>query len=417
MRALAAVSIVIVHVWSTSMPHGQVLWTGGHLADGLSTLSAGVTLFFTLSGFLLYRPFAAAIARGQQRLPIRAYLRNRALRIVPAYWVILAFTALVLASVNVRDGSGVLGTGRISDPAQLFQSALLLQDYTPRTDVIGIGPAWSLAVELVFYLVLPLLTLAALALARRAFDRRGRVLALLLPPAFLLVLGLSGKAAAAWLVPGAGPLAGYGTNWHSVVERSFWTQADLFSFGMLVAVLHTEVSDRRLALPAGWRRFAVGAALPLFAACAWTMHRGEHSYLVQNTGEALAIALAFSAIVLPEHRERRPLLAVRVLESRTLTAIGLASYSLFLWHYPVIAWLRGHGLTTGGGAAALGLNFVVVALVAGGLSALTYRFVELPALRRKRSTRPSATVQPDAPVPTEAPVAATGSPAMQPLTP
>jgi peptidoglycan/LPS O-acetylase OafA/YrhL len=384
LRAIAASSIVLVHVWSTSMPNGEVLGSV-NFANGFSTLSAGLTLFFTLSGFLLYRPFAAAIARGTPRQSIAAYLQNRALRILPAYWVILLAVVLIGAA-SVRVTPDELGVGRLTDPLELGQTALLLQDYRPGTMVIGIGPAWSLAVEVVFYLVLPVLVLAAGALARRAATRRDRILILLAPAVLLLFVGLTGKLAAGHLVA-ADPLAGYNSDWHSVIERSFWAQADLFAFGMLVAVLHTEVTDGRLRLRPGWRWIAVIAALLVFLPCAWTMKRGEHSYLLQNTGQALAIAIALAAIVLPDRSERRLPRAVRVLESVPFVAVGAASYSLFLWHYPVIEWLREQGLTIDGGWAALGFNFVLVAIVAGGLSALTYRYVERPALRHKRRGR------------------------------
>ena len=128
------------------------------VANAISTLSAGLTLFFTLSGFLLYRPFAAAIARGTPRQSFPAYLQNRFLRIAPAYWVILLVTALVLGAASVRTASGALEVGRLTDPLDFISSALLLQDYRPETMIIGIGPAWSLAVEVVFYLALPLLS-------------------------------------------------------------------------------------------------------------------------------------------------------------------------------------------------------------------------------------------------------------------
>ena len=384
LRAIAASSIVLVHVWSSSMPNGEVLGTQ-YFANGFSSLSAGLTLFFTLSGFLLYRPFAAAIARGTPRQSIAAYLQNRALRILPAYWVILAVVVLVGAA-SVRLTTGELGVGTLTDPLDIGQTALLLQDYRPATMVIGIGPAWSLAVEVVFYLALPVLVLVAGALARRAATRRGRILVLLGPPLLLLLIGLSGKAAAANLFP-AHALAGYNADWHSVIERSFWAQADLFAFGMLVAVLYTEVSDRRLTFRPHWRWIATGIALLVFIPCAWTMRRGEHSYLLQNTGEALAMAIALAAIVLPDHSSTRSPRALRVLESRAFVAVGAASYSLFLWHFPVIQWLRERGLTVDGGWAALAVNLVLVAVVAGGLSALTYRYIERPALRHKRRGR------------------------------
>jgi peptidoglycan/LPS O-acetylase OafA/YrhL len=389
MRAIAAGTIVLVHVWAFSSPDGIVLGAGDWRADTLSALSAGVTLFFTLSGFLLYRPFAASIARAVPHMPIRTYLANRFLRIAPAYWVILLASAVVLGAVNLRTSSGSLEVGRLADPAILLQAGLLVYDYRPSQLLIGIGPAWSLAVEVVFYLALPVLVLGAAALARRFELRRDRALVLLAPPLLLLLLGLSGKAMAGIALP-ADPTAGYGANWHSVIERSFWAQADLFSFGMATAVLFVEREDGRIPLPRHWRRIAVGLAVMIFVPCAWTMHQGEQSYLLQNTGEALAIALAFAAIVLPDGT-RTPKRAISLLERRSLVAFGIASYSVFLWHVPVINWLAARGLMLEGWAGLL-VNTAIVALLVGALSATTYCFVERPALRRKRSTQDPRTI-------------------------
>jgi peptidoglycan/LPS O-acetylase OafA/YrhL len=384
MRAIAAGTIVLVHVWGFSSPNGDALGFDLWVGDALSTLSVGVTLFFTLSGFLLYRPFVAAIARGREHMSIGAYFRNRFLRIAPAYWAILLFCAVVIGTVYLREGA-VLEVGRLTDPAQFLQSALLLNNYRPTTLGTGIGPAWSLAVELVFYLALPLLVLGAAWLARRAGDRRGRVLALLGPPLLLLAIGLSGKLVAGHVFPGA-PTAGYGNNWHSVVERSFWAQADLFSFGMAVAVLYVQIADGNLRLPSYWRPLAAGLGLLIFIPCAATMHQGEHSYLLQNTGQALALALIFAAIVVPEATEAAPSRALRLLEWPPLVAVGVVSYSVFLWHLPVIVWLNDHGLTLSGWGGLL-VNAAIVVVVVGALSALTYHFVERPALRRKHSMR------------------------------
>jgi len=391
LRAIAAMSIVVVHVWAFSMPGHALLGSAHRVADTISSLQVGVTLFFTLSGFLLYRPFAAAIARHRPHMPIRAYLRNRALRIVPAYWTILILACLVFAAASVRGTTGELGVGRLN-PLSFVQAALLMQDYHPTTVVIGIGPAWSLAVEVVFYLLLPLLVLAAARAARAVDGRSRRVLILLAPPLLLLLIGLSGKHVAGHVLPGS-PSDGYEANWHSVVERSFWAQADLFSFGMMIAVVHTEVVDGRLRLPAWWRRLALAAGLIVFLPCAWTIHQGELSYLLQSTGEAFGIALLFSTVMIPRD-DGQSSRAVRLLETKPLVQIGLVSYSLFLWHVPVIFWLEHHGLLFGGGWDALALNLMITIGVAGGLSVATYRFVELPALRQKRPTRSSTAVVP-----------------------
>jgi peptidoglycan/LPS O-acetylase OafA/YrhL len=385
LRAIAAGSIVLVHVWGFSTP-GGALGADSGVGDALSALSVGVTLFFTLSAFLLYRPFAATIARSAPPLSTRAYFRNRILRIAPAYWVILFVSAVVLGAVYLPEGAGI---GRLTDPFPLLQAGLLVQNYRPTLVLTGIGPAWSLAVELVFYLALPVLVFGAAWLARRAKDRNGRVLALLAPPLLLLAVGLSGKLVAGHVFPAA-PTAGYGNNMHSVVERSFWTQADLFTFGMVVAVLYVEIVDGRLRLPTYWRPAAAILGLLIFLPCAWTMHQGEHSYLLQNTGEALALALLFAAIVVPDPRDPRSRQVVGFLESPPLVAVGVVSYSIFLWHLPLIVWLADHGLTADGWGGLL-VNTVIVAIPVGILSALTYHFVEKPALRLKHSMRTAAT--------------------------
>lgn len=388
LRAIAACSIVLVHVWAFSSPSGVVLGGDEWIGDALSTLSVGVTLFFTLSGFLLYRPFVASIARAKPHMPIGTYLRNRVLRIVPAYWAILFVAAVILGTVYIRTANGGLEVGRMTDPFSLLQAGLLLHDYRPSELLIGIGPAWSLAVEVVFYAVLPLLVLAAAALARRAKDRRQRIMVLLGPPLLLLLVGLSGKFMAGTVLS-APPTAGYNANWHSVIERSFWAQADLFSFGMVIAVLFVEVEDGRLSLPRHWRPAAAALGLAIFVPCAWTMNQGEQSYLVQNTGEALGIALGFAAIVLPGRRAGQRSQVTDLLENPALVAVGIISYSIFLWHLPVIDWLAAHDLLLEGWGGLL-VNVLIVGAVVGLLSAITYRFVERPALRRKHSTQDPA---------------------------
>lgn len=387
LRALAAGSILAYHVWL--FDGGERLGAGSPLEIGFENLAHGVTLFFALSGFLLYRPFAAAIARAQPLPSVRAYLRNRALRIMPAYWAILLVTALVLGTAAVRDETGALGHGALTDPVLLGRSALLVHGYDPATVAIGIAPAWSLAVEAVFYVLLALLV-AVLALAASGRRLRSeRVLFLLTPPLLLLLVGLSGKFVAGVVLDG-NPGDGWSSNWYSVVERSFWAQADLFSFGMVAAVVHAEVVDGRLVLPRAWRPAALAVAAAIFAASAATLDGGQLTYLPQNTAVALAASLLVAVTCFPTAAGARPPRLRRLLEGRPLVVVGVASYSVFLWHVPVIHWLADHG-AMGGGWAGLALNLAVTAIVVGALSAVTYRFVEAPALRRKRRHREDLT--------------------------
>ena len=84
MRAFAAVSIVVTH--SSGVTGFN---TDNALGAYTARLNFGVTLFFLLSGFLLYRPFVAARLQGRPPIRIRDFVRRRVLRIVPAYWVCL----------------------------------------------------------------------------------------------------------------------------------------------------------------------------------------------------------------------------------------------------------------------------------------------------------------------------------------
>jgi peptidoglycan/LPS O-acetylase OafA/YrhL len=385
LRAMAALSVLVLHTWSYGTDRLDEHGLAGHV---FPNLALGVTLFFTLSGFLLYRPFAAAIARAGKLPDAGRYLRNRALRILPAYWVILLVSALVLETTLVREPDGHLAAAAVTDPLELLRAALFIQNYDPATFAIGIGPAWTLSVEVAFYLLLPLLVLGAARVARGAKDRSRRVAVLLGPPLLLLVVGGAGKFVAGVVLP-APPDAGFGANWHSVVERGFLGQADLFAFGMIAAVLHTEVQDRRVILPARWRPASLVVAFVIFAVCARSFDDGQLSYQPQNTAVALAMALLLAAVIFPSASERTPWLT-RLLETPGIVAVGLVSYSMFLWNEPVVRWLAEHGVAREGWAG-FAWNLSVMLIVVGALSFVTYRLVELPALRRKRRTERRAT--------------------------
>src|SRR4051812_26100870 len=82
LRVVGAAAVVGVHVGFNTGAVYQGVW-GGVLAR----LDVGVAIFFVLSGFLLFRPFALARATGARRPGTGRYLWRRALRILPAYWL------------------------------------------------------------------------------------------------------------------------------------------------------------------------------------------------------------------------------------------------------------------------------------------------------------------------------------------
>ncbi len=378
LRALAATAVVIQHIWRFSDPGGTSPDWGLASTAVLPHLRIGLTLFFVLSGFLLYRPFVAAISDRRPRPSFRSYFESRALRILPAYWVILLVAALVLQSALVRVSVTEEHYTRLDDPEQLLAAALFVQNYVPHWLQTGIGAAWSLNVEVVFYLLLPLLVLLGALLSDRASTSRGRWLGLLAPTVVLLAISLVGKILAEAVDP-VGPAQGFDGDWHSVVARSFLYHADLFAAGLGLAIVSVAAERRPELLRTRWQVAAILAIpLLLLGALRVGVLYGELS--------ALACALLVALVVLPSPPLKRPRLATRFFDSRVIAAVGVASYSIFLWHGPVIDFLREQGLTASG-RSGFPMNLALVMAMTGVLSLVTYRCVERPALRLKTRRR------------------------------
>src|SRR3954451_7362701 len=150
LRAVAALAIVVTHTAELSgfnVAHALGHWT--------VRLDSGVTVFFVLSAFLLYRPFVNARLNDRPAPKVTRYARRRAPRILPAYWVTCMTLGLLVPSLT----PGLLGP-------HWWVYFGLLQSWSHNTILNGLGVAWSLSVEMAFYCVLPLYALALARLAR-----------------------------------------------------------------------------------------------------------------------------------------------------------------------------------------------------------------------------------------------------------
>jgi peptidoglycan/LPS O-acetylase OafA/YrhL len=385
LRAAAALSILTYHVARHSAPEGRGFGLDSFDRWVVPQLALGVTLLFLLSGFLLYRPFAYALVNQTPVPNLRRYLVNRGLRIFPAYWVILLVTVFIFHTALVRE-DGLLEVGDLADDPRVFLlNVSLLQGFVPDGVLTGIGPAWALTAVVTFYAVLPLLVLFAVLLAARSSSRQGRTLAALAPAIALITFALVGKAIGTFIVK-PGPAGGWGNDWHSVIERSFVANADMFGFGVAVAVVHVLITGRRRYprwLPSALLSSALMIALPTTKYLTNEVQAAGWSNSAYDTLMAAAGGLVLLFVVLPPRSNTirfRPL--TRVLETRYIVALGVVSYSLFLWHEPVIYLLREGGVTRGGPGGLL-MNEVVVLTVAVVLSLCTYQYLERPALVRK----------------------------------
>jgi peptidoglycan/LPS O-acetylase OafA/YrhL len=371
---MAALTVIAFHVGHLTTP--QVATVGQFHV--LQYFNQGLTLFFVLSGFLLFRPFVSSLIAGSRRPTARRFWTNRALRIFPAYIVIvLVVNAL---GFSKTPNAGVEHPYGVVHGWQLLIDTLLLQGLQPMTLRTGIEVAWTLSVELSFYLVLPVLAAVGFWLARR---RLPALVGALTPPLVLLVGALAGRYLLFEKLQGMGPVdafaAQWGPTWTAVVARSLFLHADLFAYGMLAAVLYVLIESghiRRRAVR--WMRpfFALGALLALYGFFqGWGGAYGDG--LV-----AITAALILLTAVVPGRNDKPGILGL-FLELAPVRWFGLISYSAYLWHLPIIRWVQTNLPAAQDSRRGFLLSLALVLVLTTAFSALTYYAVETPALKLK----------------------------------
>lgn len=322
----------------------------------------GVTLFFVLSAFLLALPFLDE-ARGGTRVRLGNYARRRALRILPLYWTLLAVGAVYLV---VTGGA----------PSNLLPYAVFANGFIPRLEGADAftGVVWSLATEAQFYVLLPLLTWLA---AR--------------PRVAVALLVLYGAAYAAWiadLIP-ARPFTTFRVA-YSVFGRGW-----VFLAGIAAAWVYQRhgAALRTRAAATPWLRNGGSDVLLLLVLLALGtllmavlrvpgMRAAIPPLVVWHLPEGILWALVVLLVLLAPLRVK-PLLC-----TRALMAVGVLSYSIYLWHLPVLKFglwplARRLGLAPMGWNGAGFLMFGVMASIVFAGATLTYLAIERPFLRRK----------------------------------
>lgn len=301
MRGFAAVGVLITHVaFQTGAVHDPVIgrvWGRFDLA---------VALFFALSGFLLWRPHAAAARGYGVAQPTGRYLVSRAVRILPAYWTVVCLVLLLLP------GAG--GGWRV-----WVANLTLVQVFMPLTLTEGLTQMWSLSVEVAFYLLLPVLALALCRLRGNAARFRIPVILAACALSFVWV----------WL-PVDTPEHIHHDNW--LPGYLPW-----FGAGMLLAELATVASTwvHRLAARRG-----LMAAIAVGAFALATTPLGGPEGLTdlepwQYNGKILLGAVMSAALLAPLVLAPRG--NHRILASPAALAVGRWSYGIFIWHLAVLS--------------------------------------------------------------------------------
>jgi peptidoglycan/LPS O-acetylase OafA/YrhL len=351
LRALAALGVLVAHV---------TIFTGNaqHLSWGIvpGNLDVGVTVFFVLSGFLLYRPFFNSELGAAPVPRVSEYARRRVLRIVPAYW--LALTVLAVYP-------GIPGVFS-SDWWRYYG---FLQFYSYHTSIRGLGVAWTLCVEVAFYAVLPFYA----AMTRRATRRLGPAARVRFQLGLLAVLAVGSIVLR---------VADQGT----VMQNSLLTHFYWFALGMALAVVSVAFHGRE-DLPRAVRIVIMRpglcwlAALMIYLAmCAVLNSAPQHLYysVSQAFWQHVLSGVIAALIVLPAvFGEGAGGWLRSVLSWRLLMWLGIISYGIYLWHATIATTLVSHDMQHWVPLFATDLVLTIA------IAASSYYLVERPILQLK----------------------------------
>ncbi|MEU5840277.1 acyltransferase [Rhodococcus sp. NPDC047139] len=365
LRAVAALMVLGYHVYLRCSPDPENTW------DVARLLNMGVPIFFVLSGFLLYRPFAAARLQGRPMPNVGRYAKRRFFRVVPGYWVALTVFALVLPTwVDVLHRDAWIYYG-------------LAQTWVPGHTFGGLSPAWSLSVEVAFYLSLPLYALVV----HRTLARRPARAQLLIEAGILCTAAVLCLLARRFLF-------GLGEGPSGFLVWSLLGHLDWFAAGMglaLATIAWSGASERPRPVrfveqyPGTCWSIAVG----LFLLLGFVV--GSPGDILHVAGVIIALLLVAPAVFGDETAGRaRNFLAMPV-----MAGLGAVSYGIFLWNEPVAVWLQSAGADDWGFATGTPVLLFLTVLVTIVAAVISYVLVERPMMayarresRHRRALRP-----------------------------
>jgi peptidoglycan/LPS O-acetylase OafA/YrhL len=302
----------------------------------------GVDLFFFVSGFCLFYPYAKSARDGRPQPSTRRFFQRRLLKIVPSYFLALfTFAALYHAQYALPNLA-----------LQVATHMAFVHTLVPATFGTISGPLWTIGVEVQFYVLFPLIV---------PWFRRSPLLGYaalyVVAETYRSLIGAFAPAPSSWWI------------------NQLPAFVDVFGAGMLAAhviggVHYERTWNPRAAAACSGAAFALALAglVAATAACAslpdeparWWLN--GHRFMIGPLCIALAVPAYFAL-----ERWRK------FVAPRALVMLSAISYNLYLWHLEIIVWVHNTGLPA---AATIAIALPLALAVA---AALTYRF-ERPIL-------------------------------------
>ena len=342
LRALSIITVLVAHLGFDKIVPGGL----------------GVTIFFFVSGFLITRILVGEQNKSEGRIDLGPFYMRRFLRLMPALAVFIIGSWLLITPFGGKPL-----------PAHVAASSLYFVNYYDVLDnwfgwperLVPWGHLWSLAVEEHFYLIFP----AALALFGRTHSARMQ-----------LIIGAI-VASALWRVVAISVLGWPDQYTYQTTD----CRLESIAWGCLLAVMLDGAprQNARLSWLVGWPWLAAGVGAILFT----LVYRDE---AFRSTWRYSVQGGALFVLVLNLYALRSLRFGIDLLEIKPLRWIGRLSYSLYLWHWPMI-WIAQKitGVDPDAGQKLSIPMMAVVVMFSFGFACASYYGVERPlfALRKK----------------------------------
>jgi peptidoglycan/LPS O-acetylase OafA/YrhL len=331
--------------------------SGGKLHEDLFSgliihASIGVELFFLISGFILALPFASHYLLGDRPVDLKQYYWRRVTRLEPPYLLMLGICYLVLVFYWHQPARAML-PHLLASMVYLHNIIYRASGYMSTINIV----AWSLEIEVQFYLVAPLIAL--LFKVNRPWLRR------------VLIFGSAVMASQSQKLLRAHGLMG------DTAPQTLYGYYVYFAMGFLLADIYL-VDWKRHAPPSRWADLI---AIPGFLLLPWYFHEPRfhgHKFLPDSGPPYILFMLVYASF--------RGVWTRRLLSSSFLVTVGGMCYSIYLIHQPILDLIAPHAVIPLPGVPSLALNTIFYTGVWGILilfvSAGYFLLIEKPCMRR-----------------------------------
>jgi peptidoglycan/LPS O-acetylase OafA/YrhL len=374
MRTTAVMLVLLSH----SLAFLPFAWPREYLYNFMGF--AGVEIFFVLSGFLIGNIMYKAFQKKFDKNGLKVFWVRRWFRTLPLYYIVLALNVVLTVMIE----------GIQHVPLTAFLFPLFLQNFMWPHPYFFV-PAWSLTIEEYFYLLFPLLLFFFMNIRRIPF-RKSFLLMIILFFAIPLIL-----RTAAFILLDSGYIQqsrpGFNPHWDLHLRRITLFRLDAIAMGVFTAYLMNNYKS----FLQKYKGVLLLASITLLTASIWMYFRFVHPDQI-NIVSAILIFPLFSvgfALSMPWLQYMKTM----GIFSAPITFISKISYSVYLLHTVLSDFLFKYIYKDSYGLPYQLLIWLAFILVSIGISALSYKYIELPfTQRREKYGSESATPLPVAEV-------------------